>query len=174
MAAGANAIKDKITALSKDVNGPDPDTSAKNLNAALDDIDSLHDWTVKNKLFYAFDLYYWCSTFYLPQLYAQSANGELSASISRSLKKLTCIFGILENGQQNTNGQSFQEAFNNLIQIFQMPSIIPQFVDADGVSEDCDSLMKEMLQKFFDDNIGSSDPNVVAEAQRAQQMASDD
>jgi hypothetical protein len=65
MLAGANAMKTQITNLSQDVNGPDPDTAKKNLDAALADIDSLHDWAVQNKLFYAFDLYYWCSNFYL-------------------------------------------------------------------------------------------------------------
>ncbi|KAJ4362083.1 hypothetical protein N0V83_011025 [Neocucurbitaria cava] len=174
IANGATSMKTKITQMSNGVNGVAAQDAADTLKAALDDIDSLAQWATSQKLFYAFNLYWWCENYYLPNLIAQSANGSLSASVSRTLKKLTLIFGILENGQQNPNGKSFTEAFNDLIRLFQMSTIIPQFVDADAASEDLDSIEKEMLQQFYTDNIGSSDPQVVAEAQRAQQLATND
>jgi hypothetical protein len=171
---GAASMKDKITSMSLGVNGANSEDSAATLKEALDDIDSLAAWASSQKLFYAFNLYYWCETYYLPNLVAQSANGLISASVSRTMKKLTLMFGILENGQQNKDGRSFAEAFNELVRLFQMTTIIPQFVDADGIADDFDSIQKMMLQQFYTDNIGSSDPTVVAEAQRQQKLANDD
>ncbi|TPX14613.1 uncharacterized protein E0L32_005305 [Thyridium curvatum] len=172
MAKAADAMKVNVTNVSKGVNGQDPEEAAKNLQAALDDIDSLCQWATSQKLFYAFNLYYWGVTYYLPQLYAQTANGAVSASVSRTLKKLTTILGVLEGNKQNPNGNSFQQAFNGVIQVFQMQAIIPQFVDADGNSKDIDDISQQVLQQFYEQNIGSSDPDLVKEAQIAQQLAS--
>lgn len=174
MSTGATAMKNDIITLSAGVNGQTAEEAAATLKAATDDIDSLLAWATSQKLFYAFDLYWYCEKFWLPSLISMMHNGGLSPSVSRTMKKLTLIFGILENSQQNPNGKSFAEAFNDLIRLFQMSTIIPQFVDADATSEDIDSIEKEMLSQFYNDNIGSADPNVVAEAQRAQQLANDD
>ncbi|KAI8298950.1 Jerky protein-like protein-like [Colletotrichum sp. SAR11_240] len=155
-------------------NPQDVKAAADALTSALADLQSLQDWATSQKLFYAFELYWYCENYFLPVLIAQSADGSLSASVARTMKKLTLIFGVLENGQQNPNGKSFTEAFNDLVRLFQMSSIIPQFVDPNTTSGDLDSLEKEMLQQFYHDNISSSDPNVVQEAQNAQQLAADD
>ncbi|KAJ3955568.1 hypothetical protein N0V92_007920 [Colletotrichum tropicale] len=155
-------------------NPQDVKAAADALTSALADLQSLQDWATSQKLFYAFELYWYCENYFLPVLIAQSADGSLSASVARTMKKLTLIFGVLENGQQNPNGKSFTEAFNDLVRLFQMSSIIPQFVDPNTTSGDLDSLEKEMLQQFYHDNISSSDPNIVQEAQNAQQLAADD
>jgi hypothetical protein len=174
MRSGADAMKARIITRSAGANGMDPVTAKKNLDAALADIDSLHAWAVNKKLFYAFYLYYWCTTAYLPSLYAQFADGGSSAALSRNIKKLSLMFGILENSQQNPNGKSFQEAFNNLLMIFEMQAIIPQFVDARGNSEDCDSIMKAMLQQFYDTNVNSPDTNLINGAMIARNLATND
>ncbi|KAH7108700.1 hypothetical protein B0J11DRAFT_449534, partial [Dendryphion nanum] len=174
MERAAAVMKDQIREQSKGVNGPDPEKAAKILEGALADVDLLLDWAKHKRLYWAFQLYYWCQHFYLPMLYAQSVLGTFSQTVSMDLKKLSTVFGILEGSQQNPNGKSFQQAFNDLVQIFHMTAIIPQFVDAGGNLSDFDSILKAMLQQFADDNINNPDTSVAAEAQRAQKLASDD
>jgi hypothetical protein len=175
MTKAAQTMKNQIAAQSKNMSSSgDADAAAKNLKAAQDDIDSLLTWATSQKLFWAFDLYYWCCHFYLPYLYAQSSDGTMSGTVSRSLKALSGTFGMLEGNQQNPNGKSFQEAFNDLVRVYQMGSIIPQFVDAEGNSSDFDSILKAMLQQFYEDNSNSIDPNIVKEAQQAEQLAAND
>ncbi|KID98763.1 hypothetical protein MAJ_05144, partial [Metarhizium majus ARSEF 297] len=72
----------------------------------------------------------------LQQLPTESAT---SGTVSRMLKSLTGTFNVLENGQTNPDSKSFQQAFNDVVRVFMMTSMIPQFVDANGVSGDFDS-----------------------------------
>jgi hypothetical protein len=170
----ATSMKNQLALQSQGVNGPDPAKAAKLLADAQADVDSLCSGATDKKLFWAFQLFYWRQNFYLPLLYAESTSGTLSISTSMKLKALSSVFGILEGSAQNPNGKSFQEAFNDLVQMYQMSSIIPQFVDAGGNFSDFDSIMKAMLQKFADDNMNNSDPDIVKEAQNAKKLAGDD
>ncbi|KXG49268.1 uncharacterized protein PGRI_031380 [Penicillium griseofulvum] len=155
--------------------GGDPDQAAKNLQTALDDIDSLCSWAVDKKLLWAFQLYYWGVVTYLPSLMAQVASGgATSGTVSRMLKSLTGTFSILENGQSNPDGKSFQQAFNDVVQVYMMTSMIPQFIDANGVSENFDSVLKAMLEEFYEANKDSSNADLVEEANNAKLLAADD
>lgn len=55
--------------------GGDSDEAAKNLQTALDDVDSLCSWALDKKLLWAFELYWWGVTTYLPSVAAQIASG---------------------------------------------------------------------------------------------------
>ena len=175
MANAAVVMKNQIASVAQGMgDGGDPTTAAQNLKNAQADIDSLCAWATDQKLYWAFSLYYWCTQYYLPNLYAQVTNGTLSSTVCRTMKKLSGTFGMLEGSAQNPNGKSFQEAFNDMIQVYQMTSIIPQFVDANGNSEDFDSIMKAMLEQFYEDNSNSLDQDIVKEAVNAETLADDD
>ncbi|KXG47507.1 uncharacterized protein PGRI_013770 [Penicillium griseofulvum] len=152
----------------------DPTTAAQNLKNAQADIDSLCAWATDQKLWWAFNLYYWCTQYYLPNLYAQITNGTLSGTVCRTMKALSGTFGMLEGSAQNPNGKSFQEAFNDVVRVYQMISIIPQFVDVNGNSEEFDSILKAMLEQFHEDNSNSLDPNIMQEAENAEMLAAND
>ncbi|KAL1966291.1 hypothetical protein VTN77DRAFT_4644 [Rasamsonia byssochlamydoides] len=173
MAHAASMMKANLANQCADTNAHDPD-GAQKLADAQADIDALCTWATRNKLFWAFELFYWGQTFYLPNLYAQTSNGTLSTSVSMHLKTLSATIGMLEGGKQNPDGKSFQEAFNDLVRLYQMSSIVPQFVDANNNAEDIDSIQKAMLEQFAQQYANSSDPKLAAEAATAQQLAADD
>lgn len=173
MAQAASTMKANLASQCADTNAHDPD-GAQKLADAQADIDALCTWATTNKLFWAFELFYWGQMFYLPNLYAQTSNGTLSTSVSMHLKTLSTTMGMLEGGQQNPNGKSFQEAFNELIRLYQMSSIIPQFVDAQNNAEDIDSIQKAMLAQFAQEYADSPDQKLAAEAATAEQLAADD
>jgi hypothetical protein len=175
MATAAEYMKTQIAQVANGMgDGGDPTTAAQNLKNAQADIDSLCAWATDQKLYWAFNLYYWCTQYYLPNLYAQITNGTLSGTVCRTMKALSGTFGMLEGSTQNPNGKSFQEAFNDIVRVYQMISIIPQFVDANGNSEEFDSILKAMLEQFHEDNSNSLDPNIMQEAENAETLAADD
>lgn len=175
MASAAQTMKTHIADIAQDMGDRgDPKKAAENLKTAQDDIDSLCAWATDKRLFWAFDLYYWCVTYYLPNLSAQAASAATSSTVSRQLKSLSGTFGVLEGSEQNPNGKSFQQAFNDIVRVYMMVAMIPQFVDAEGQSEDFDSILKAMLEQFYQENSNSKDPDIAKEAQNAKVLAGDD
>lgn len=172
----AETLKDNIKAVAEGMgDGGDSDEAAKNLQTALDDVDSLCSWALDKKLLWAFELYWWGVTTYLPSVAAQIASGgATSGTVSRMLKSLTGTFGVLENGQINPDGKSFQQAFNDVVRVFMMTSMIPQFIDPNGVSDDFDSVLKDMLEEFYEANKTSLSSDLVEEANNAKFLAAND
>ncbi|KAK6341139.1 hypothetical protein TWF696_008226 [Orbilia brochopaga] len=168
MQGAAGVMKEELASRAKGISDPNA------LKAAQDDIDGLLKWATDNKLYWAFNLYYWCEHFFIPTLYAQSVNGLQSSTISMKLKSLSTTFGMLEGTQNNPNGKTFQQAFNELLRVFQMSTIIPQLVDLEGFSEDFDSILKSMLQEFYDENVNNPNPDIAKQAALAKQLLADD
>ncbi|KAJ6263322.1 hypothetical protein Dda_1885 [Drechslerella dactyloides] len=168
MQSAAATMKQELTSRAQGISDP------KALADALADIDALLKWATDNKLYWAFNLYYYCEHFFIPTLYAQSVNGRYSNNISIKLKTLSSTFGMLEGSETNPDGKTFQQAFNDLLRVFQMTSIIPQLVDLDGFAGDFDSILKAMLQQFYNDNISNPDPKIAEQAALAKALLEDD
>lgn len=158
-------LKENLKSRSKGVSDPEA------LDKALADIDQLCKWAIENKLYWAFQLYYWCQSVYLPTLIGQLSSGTLSTQVPMKIKALNAVFGMLEGNQINPNGKTFQQVFNEEMRMYQMAFVIPQMVDHEGHAEDFDSILKAMLNEFYENNINNPDPAIAKQAQIAKALA---
>ncbi|KAJ3503343.1 hypothetical protein NLJ89_g8480 [Agrocybe chaxingu] len=144
-------LKNDLEARFNDV--PDPDGSqAAAIKKAQDDLDDLQTYAVSNNLYWAMMLFYYTQTYYLPFLQSKMASSTLSAEISNELKAYGATLGILENNGTTVNGNSFQAAFNDMIRVFTLTTILPQYIDAEGNKTDylsyLDAIMEEFLKTY--------------------------
>jgi hypothetical protein len=95
-------------------------------------------------------LYYYATVHYLPLLQAKQSSGALSQMVSIEIKTLSAVMGVLEGNRINPDGQSFQEAFMDIIRAFQLTIILPQFVDAEGNRTDFIEMIHQVLVEFLD------------------------
>ncbi|KAK3682968.1 hypothetical protein B0T22DRAFT_539910 [Podospora appendiculata] len=121
-----------------------------------------------------------CIQFYIPNLYAQSVDGHLSSAVSREIKRLTAVFGMLESSALNTaspGGKSFHEAFEAQLRLFHMAALVPQFVRAGSNSEaDMEAfgdVLGAAMAQFALDNKNNADAGITAQAAIANDLAGD-
>ncbi|KAJ3514038.1 hypothetical protein NLJ89_g2607 [Agrocybe chaxingu] len=156
--AGAYLKKD-LQDRFKDV--PDPDGSqAAAIKKAQDDLDDLQTYAVSNNLYWAMMLFYYTQTYYLPFLQSKMASSTLSAEISNELKAYGATLGILESNGSTANGNSFQAAFNDMIQAFTLTTILPQYMDAEGNKTDYISYLDAIMEQFLKTYATSGDPDI--------------
>ncbi|KAK3317156.1 hypothetical protein B0T19DRAFT_479915 [Cercophora scortea] len=159
--------------------GPNPGEATAHRDAAKAEVAALCAWAKEKRLFWAFSLYQRCIQFYIPSLYAQSVDGHLSSTVSREIKRLTAVFGMLESSALNTgpNGMSFHEAFESQLRLFHMAALVPQFVRA-GANSDADmeafgEVLGATMAQFALDNKNNADPGITAQAAIANELAGD-
>jgi hypothetical protein len=173
---------DKITTqmkmnLARNTNGlatADTEGYAARIKKVKGSIDQLGKWAKQERLYWAFRLLYWTEKVSLPTWYSLHTQGNTSSSIAMNFKKLNGLFEVLEDNKINKTGQSFTEAFNDMIRAFQMQAIIPQLIDLDGNYGDFDSILKESLQQYYNTYKDKVDPKIAEQMQHVKQLYQDD
>lgn len=117
----------------------------------MEDVDKLTKWVKDRRLLYAFMVYEKCTTWLLPLLSAQIIDGQLSEEVSKTIKKITTVLGVLENGEVNYDGPSCVEAFNKMVQTWHMLSLTPQLVDPSAALPDFAAIILDLLRQFVED-----------------------
>ncbi|OAA42301.1 hypothetical protein BBO_04964 [Beauveria brongniartii RCEF 3172] len=142
---------------------------------ALDDIDSVCAGAIDRKLLWAFELYWWVVKYYLSSIAApdRRRRRHVGHRIPHA-QSLAGASNVLENGQTNPKASRFSKRSNDVVRVYMIRSMIPQFVDTNGVPSNFDSVLEDMLEAFYETNKDISLADMVDEDNYAKFLTDDD
>lgn len=128
-----------------------------NLKEILEDLDKLEKWGVNQKLYWAFNLYYYLMKTYIPMLEMKMLSGTLAQSVSEEIKNYSALFEMLEGNVTNPDQITFGSAFMDALRVSLLTSVIPQMADYPNMFEDFSEVYYEILNQFCKDHVNSGD-----------------
>lgn len=140
----------------------DPQNQAA-VQAAVAYVNSLKQ-PAYNGQYWSLALLRYLTKYYFPMLRAQMTDGNTSMDVTLKIKRFSALFGILD--PSNFFAQQFVDAFR----IWQLGSLLPQFVDFGGNQSNFSYAVYAVLQGFVDAYVNSSDPAMQQRAQEMQQL----
>ena len=107
-------------------------------------------WAIDRKLFWAFNLYYHLTTYWLPVLEAKLKDGHLAQDVTQQIRAYSSLFTILEGNVVNPNGQTFNQTFLSTVRAYQLSVVLPQYVDYLGDPDAYTWILDSVLTSFLE------------------------
>lgn len=156
-------ISQWVTEITTGADGITDPTNQAAVQAAISYVNSLKQ-PAYNGQYWSLVLLRYLTKYYFPMLRAQMTDGNTSMDVTLKIKRFTALFGVLD--PSNFFAQQFVDAFR----IWQLGSLLPEFLDYGGNQSNFSYAVYAVLQGFVDAYVNSSDPAMQQRALEMQQL----
>ncbi|MFP5415502.1 MAG: hypothetical protein ACLGHZ_01285 [Actinomycetes bacterium] len=134
-------------------------------------IADLRDAAITNKLYWAFAVYTYTTTpAYLNMLQTIMASGDEvdGSEFTQRVQRTTALLNVLDTSSY------FTQQYAYVLQLFQVASVLPQMMDYTADLTKFSYAVKQIVDKFVEQNINSQDPKMREAAEALRKEATED